>query len=263
MENIQNNKNEELINFITEFLNSNKEVNSYAISFFNAKAIDNFASKILIKAHVGGASGGSCWDDDSQAQRYTKGGKEIIEEIAERIGDSSVSPIQEILKFYSVGMTDVIREEISEIADRAYGADSFSDKSESEYYGNYTDFELYGVNIEDVFKAFVPAKDFPIVKKVLDNFVEEEVILNNAKNVIARQNELERNIAVFEPNRLLQKQQYEKEIIRLQKIVENHDKETEKSLKLMKKELNEVLEKKENAENILNKQNKKPKPKMK
>lgn len=130
---------------------------------------------------VSGARGGNCWGD--YAQGFRKDSDEIIDDIK----SESFYKIKEYLDFMGIDYSDddlsrKVFELAHEIKDSEYDTDS-----DSEYYGNYTNYNKYFISIDDILNLVDITEEkkqeiLSISKEAQDNVNFEKIEKININN---------------------------------------------------------------------------------
>lgn len=99
------------------------------------------SDNIIIQEHISsGASGGNCWGDDAQHFSNSKSAQEFI-------------PLDRILKTACPNISYLKYKEIQSLIKEEY-------REDSEYYGNYTEYEVYKLNIKELYDWLVLNESF-------------------------------------------------------------------------------------------------------
>lgn len=93
---------------------------------------------ICVEWETGGAQGGNCWGDDAHYYSVSDNEKELSE-------------LYEILKLVCPNMTFL---QFMDLKKLIY----YTTRTESEYYGNYTDYKRSNINVEDLWQYLVSNK---------------------------------------------------------------------------------------------------------
>ena len=198
--------NQKLINKLEEFFTDNQSSNNYNVKDFKLK--DNFPVSILVKNSPGGSSGGDCWG--GYTSRYDNSQQEQISELYNEI-KYKLRDISDALEISEPLFDKSCSEKAQEIQYSEIGSD---EDSGGDYYGNYTKYCIFEVNILNFFKPLVSKiinaqindfhHDTPKVKanfEVLEgfaaNFKQKQDVLFTAKVKSERQQELEDKIKNF------------------------------------------------------------------
>jgi len=124
---------------------------------------------------VSGASGGNCWGD--YAQNFRKDSDEIVDDIK----SESLYKIKDYLDFLNIeySQSDLERklyDFAQEIKDSEYDT-----SSESEYYGNYTNYNKYFISIHDILNLVeVPDSQKEEILSVSEE-VQSKILINRDK----------------------------------------------------------------------------------
>lgn len=236
-------ENEVLENF-ESFIKSVLACNNYDINTFEVK--ENMIGKILISIHVGGSSGGSCWNNDPSVP-YRKEEEEIKEDIANEI-ESSMKEICE-----SVGNLQIdIKALSSSYAENLYN-NEIANHYENEYYGNCTIKNLYALDLKDFLKDALCKEDYQIFEKSLYLIRKIQDPIFENKFFSSKEKELLEVLGKFDSLKSNEKARLEKELENLTKKINIFDKNTAKEKEKIEKELSEV---RENLNNPVIKKNK-------
>lgn len=248
----QNNK--KLVNQLESFFEENQAVNSYNLKEFNLK--ENFSDSVLVKNSPGGSSGGDCWggytsryDNSQEKQTY-----DLYIDIKYKL-----NPLAEL-----IGLSDdVFDKASSDKAQEIYYSDIGStEDNDGDYYGNYTKYAIFEVNILKFFKPLVleftknlnrdnskVKTNFEVLEGFMANFKQKEDVLFVAKVKNQRQEELEDKIKTFDVNKKKAKDDIKNNIIRYKQILEgftsgleNFEQVSSKELKKLKDELKSIEE---------------------
>lgn len=128
-----------------------------------------------VSVSVSGASGGNCWGD--YAQNFRKDSDEIVDDIK----SESLYKIKDYLDFLNIeySQSDLERklyDFAQEIKDSEYDT-----SSESEYYGNYTNYNKYFISIHDILNLVeVPDSQKEEILSVSEE-VQSKILINRDK----------------------------------------------------------------------------------
>lgn len=194
-----------------KFLNKVKEFSEYIdhkydIEEFGLK--ESYSQSLLIKASIGGSSGGDCWG--GRSSEYDISDEEIIESIASSL---SYLMMRHFSDYIMVEPDVVIKEHVSNISRYDY----ISKKSDDgDYYGNYREEGIYEVSLYPLVKKLLDDEYFQIFKSYLSN-EKNKLDKSFTDNKIAKRiEELTAKIASFEKDK-------DKEMSNLKENIESYE----------------------------------------
>lgn len=235
-------ENEEIIQAFEDFIGDQVRNNTYTISQYNIK--ENLTGKVLVEARAGGSNGGNCWNNNPSVP-YT----EEPEDIKSEITDELVGKFNYL--FDTIGHTKMnLTNAAAGLAEQIYD-NPFTDNFENEYYGNYTQRNLYLVEMETFLEKTLDSDTFELFKTALNNVkgVEDPIYLQNS--LTERQQELTKQLATFDADKAKDKARIKHDLDRYQKVYDEFDGNVasikaglEKELKKVEKELNPTKAKK-------------------
>lgn len=121
---------EEFLNIAYESVNELPEYTSHYDMDEDSFTINS--EDIIIQEHVScGASGGNCWGNDAQHFSNSKSAQEFI-------------PLDRILKSSCPNISYLKYKEIQSMIKEDY-------RTDREYYGNYTEYEVYKLDIKELY----------------------------------------------------------------------------------------------------------------
>jgi hypothetical protein len=214
---------------LTNYFQRQKEHNDYVS--FGVEMKESTDSKILVSVTVSGAAGGNCWDD-SPAQYFSNDQDEILHDLHSEIAD----------QFYTIKKDFEMEEKhfkavIEKLARNAYDEGSIGETCDSEYYGNYTDKNIFSLNMGDFFKEFLDEESFKFFTSFLKNYTKDEDVLFEKKQLKARKDSVESRLAGYDSERMNRKNRIENDILSLQKALKGFDEETIMQKTIMEQEL--------------------------
>lgn len=193
----------------------------------------NYADKVVIDITVGGASGGSCWDD-SPACPFTRREKEIQSELRDELR----------YKFSEVtDKLDIPTEKVLEVCTKLVNDGKYSEVGsfcQGEYYGNYTDYQAYAVDMKDFFKEVLYVTQYEVFEEALREFTQVAEIDFSYNSLTKRQTVLAEKLVKIDDQRKGEKTQLEREIKKLQAQARQFDGMTVKQKKTLQDELDQV-----------------------
>lgn len=137
--------------------------------------------KILIRAETEGASGGSCWDEEAVEDYYIS--ESAIQQEIESSLSSHLHQISAELRL-DYEAVDRVCEKFSQ---NALGQE-IATTTESEYYGNYSRYNLYSVDLGVLMSHVMSQEDFAIFANLLLMPNKKEVELFKSQRHSERQN---------------------------------------------------------------------------
>lgn len=239
--------NMELAEFFKNFLEDNKKGQSYYRKEYKDLHMD-ISAYIVVNVHTGGARGGNCWNDDP-ACPYREDRDDIIDDIKSTV----LSAVQ-----YTFEELGVDKKEyefvVANLAYNQFDAD-VSERTEYEYYGNYTEYKLYAVPVAEIFEPLLNEEQKEVFKKVLEDFTNGTNKVFQNEKLSKSASELETRIQNFDSIKSKEKKVMLDQIKNLQKRLEDFDAKAYKEKKALKTQL-------EGVQNEIEKLNT-PEPKVK
>lgn len=218
------------------FLKDNNKNNSN----FKRTKYDNFEAHypdcILLEATIGGASGGNCWGGN--ASRYNKEDYEIVSELKNELKSRLMGILDEIKDLGIHNNEEMYSSYTEKVLEKQYNSEVFS-YSYSEYYGNYTEYGVFAINIPELLSPILNEEQKEIFEETLNQFTngahekkEKEKQERERAEIISRlKGEYEtvnKKISTHEQDREDYKSQLEAKVKQAQQLLDNFTKDTEK-----------------------------------
>lgn len=231
LESLEDTAEKEVLEKFEDFIKSVINCNQYDINTFEIK--ENMIGKLLISIHVGGSSGGSCWNNDPSVP-YKKEEEEIKEDIA--------SQIDSALKEFCNGLgnlQDDIKKLSSNYAEKLY-QNEIADNYENEYYGNCSIKNLYALDLKDFFREAICKEDYDLFEKSLFSIKQKEDPIFENKIFSLKEKELLEKLENFDNIKSNEKNRLEKDLENLAKRIKSFDKSAAEEKGKIEKELLDV-----------------------
>lgn len=232
--------NMQLVETFKNFLENNKSGQSYLSKEYKRLSTD-ISTSIVVDVRTGGASGGNCWNDDPAAAY-----REDREEIIDDINSSLLSAVKSILDELGVDKKQY-EFVVSNLAYNQMDAE-VTDRTEYEYYGNYTEYKLYAVTVSEIFEPLLTEDQKAIFNMVLEDFSNTSNKVFQNEKLSESVTQLEAKIKTFDAIKANEKKRMLDQMKVLEKSLENFDARTYKEKKSLKTQL-------ESAQNELEKLN--------
>lgn len=203
-----------------EFFNEQTGSKSYTASKYNLK--ESYADCVLVEASAGGSSGGDCYG--GYTTRYDKNDSDIESDISDEI----TYKFRDL--FHQLGLSDEqLRKAAEEKASNlvsSYSHIADTDEGSGDYYGNYTSYRLFEVNVISFLEDLVDENTLHELQEFASDYVNDE-----DKKLHAQQLKLEENNLLLQLDNFDKKSQENKE--KLKTDLSNYKKKitlTEKQL---------------------------------
>lgn len=224
--------------------NEDELLDSFRSSFKYCDHSDSNGFTFSVK--VSGAEGGNCWGD--YATQFRTSRDDIIEEMQSEISYR----VKEYLDNLNVTLpSEILNEKSYSLAGELVDS-SYDSTSESEYYGNYRDYDKYFVSINEILNFLDDSITKEDKEKILSlaKIAQDEVVLENTKeNSYNYLKETEKKINNFEVSSSQEEKQLKSQLERLKKDVEsitkklsNLEKSQSKDLQNLEKTKKELIE---------------------
>jgi len=230
---------EELIEKFTDFITDTQKTNEYTIT--HHKLRDNFIGKYITEVEIGGSSGGNCWNDDP-SNAYSVDSSER----ADRLSENIISHFQYFLK--DIGFVTDLQVTAQRLADDMVYS-PFDEYSNNEYYGNYTTYGLFSVDLRDVFKKTLDGDTYDLFEKSLASVKEVEDPLILKTELMTQKEELTQVLNAFDSSKARDKKQIKAQLDKLQKMYDEFDSNIDSQKKTLQKQFNDVEKKLDKLEN--------------
>lgn len=220
-----------IIEKFEDFINSQNNTNKYYIDSYKVK--ENCVGKALLYVHVSGSRGGSCWNSDP-SHEYSRDSEDILSDIAGELS-SKFNDICKVIGNLQLDITKLSNMYADKLKDT-----EIAEKFQNEYYGNYTIYNLYAVNMSDFFKDILCTHDFELFTTALENVKAKEDPLFIKNTLTTRQEELSKQLKEFDSLKALEKNRIKKDLDRQQELYDKFDERTIKLRDSFEKELKKV-----------------------
>jgi hypothetical protein len=191
-----------------DFLRSNQSVNEYSISLFKIR--EDVCDQVLVTARVGGSSGASCWDSHPSVP-YRNDREDIESDLASEIR-SSFRDVTEKL-----GIAENILELVATNMSKDLYYNELGDKSDGDYYGNYSQENVYAVSVRDFFDKVLSSANMEVFDEVLMHFKAVASGEYNKKVLKEREAALQKQLDIFDTDHAKEKKSLESQIAQLKR----------------------------------------------
>ena len=222
---------EDIREIFEEFLKSTKSANQYEIEAFKLR--QNVSDMVLVTAYIGGSSGGNCWNSNPSVP-YRKDSEEIEDDIASSI-KSAFGEVTEKL-----GISENVLELVAKNFAEDLRHNDLDTKTNGDYYGNYSEYAVYGVPVKEFFNKILSNSNVAILEEVLADFTSVEDKAYQNKVLREQEADLEKKLKEFDEVHTKEKQQLANQVQNLTRRLENYDTVTAKQKKLLETSLTEV-----------------------
>lgn len=207
----------------------------------------NFTGSVLVKCSPGGASGGNCYggrssdyyNSDSQQE------SELKSEISYQLRE-----LCQLLNIDKKSFEDACQESASNLIGGYSYLDERSDSSD--YYGNYTSYRVYQVDILKFFKPLINEtnqREFEVLQGYIANYSQQQDIIFKENVRISEINTLNEKIKNFDKEKNTQLTRLKTDIkdtnnrlTQLMKNLDDFEKNSEKERHSLEKKLKDLQE---------------------
>lgn len=224
-------KNEETIQQLEDYILEQIKTSQFIIKRHYLET--NIIGKLLIEARGGGSSGGNCWNNNPSIP-YTVEPDQLKSEIIDELY-GALNNLFNIFEYNKDNVKHVFNDLSETIYDNPY-----TYNNEAEYYGNYTQRNLYLIDMEPLLKEILEQDNFEMFKTALENVrnVQEPIYLQ--KILSDKQKALTKLLSRFEEKSAKDKKHLQKELNNNQKSYDEFDKRTAKAKAALEKELKDI-----------------------
>jgi hypothetical protein len=153
-------KNQKSINIFKTFFEERMGADRYLINDYSLSS--NYPLSMMVSVDIGGSSGGNCWGDYST--QYDNSNSYIADCIARDIQYN----LRNIAQFFHLDEEKIKSISVEQSKSISFNAVA-TNTSSGDYYGNYTNYALFAVDVLNILKQVMTHQDYEVLQGFASN----------------------------------------------------------------------------------------------